>query len=105
MEEPAYSIGGYFNGGNPGEFSPEKRHSDQKPSEHFAVDDLLDFPNEDDAIMADGFLDNLSKNYTADSSIFTSNGSCNSSGSVNHISYHNFAGSHFSSELCVPVID
>ncbi|XP_065867880.1 GATA transcription factor 9-like [Euphorbia lathyris] len=105
MEAPEYFIGGYFNGEAAGDFFPEKRVSDQKPSEHFAVDDLLDFPNDDDAIMADGFFDNISKNYSADSSTFTSNDSCNTSVSGNHIGYHNFADSHFSSELCVPYDD
>ncbi|WCJ40844.1 GATA transcription factor 12 [Euphorbia peplus] len=106
MEAPEYFIGGYYNGGAAAEFFPEKRISDQKPSEHFAVDDLLDFPNDDDAIMADGFFDNISKNYSADSSTFTSNDSCNTSVSGNHRNgYHHIVDSHFSSELCVPCDD
>ncbi|KDP40876.1 hypothetical protein JCGZ_24875 [Jatropha curcas] len=107
MEAPDFFIGGYFCGGAATEFLPEKRISDQKPGEHFAVDDLLDLPNDDDAIMTDGFFDNITKNCTAttDSSTFTSNDSCNSSVSGNHVGYQNFADSHFSSELCVPYDD
>ncbi|KAF2323462.1 hypothetical protein GH714_035577 [Hevea brasiliensis] len=85
MEAPDFFIGGYFSSGAAAEFLPDKRISDQKPGDHFAVDDLLHFPNEDDAIMTDGFFDNITKNCTAtiDSSVFNSNDSSNSSISGN----------------------
>lgn len=106
MEAPDFFIGGNFGRGAAADFFPDKRNSDQKPGDHFAVDDLLHFPNDDDAIMTDGFFDNITKNCTAtiDSSTFNSNDSSNSSISGNHVGHQSFADSHFSSELCVPVI-
>ncbi|OAY36620.1 GATA transcription factor 9 [Manihot esculenta] len=107
MEAPDFFIGGYFGSGAAADFFPDKRNSDQKPGDHFAVDDLLHFPNDDDAIMTDGFFDNITKNCTAtiDSSTFNSNDSSNSSISGNHVGHQSFADSHFSSELCVPYDD
>ncbi|KAF2301162.1 hypothetical protein GH714_020561 [Hevea brasiliensis] len=107
MDAPDFFMGGYCRGGAAAEFFLEKRISDQKPGDHFAVDDLLDFPNEDDAIMTDGFFDNITTNCaaTTDSSTFTSNDSSNSSISGNQVGYQSFADSHFSSELCVPYDD
>lgn len=106
MEVPDFFIGGHYSGGAAAEFLPEKRISEQKPGDHFAVDDLLDFPNEDDATMTDCFFDNITKKcaVTTDSSTFTSNDSSNSSISGNHVGYRSFDDSQFSSELCVPVI-
>ena len=109
MEAPEYFVGGYF-GAETDQFSPDKRHgSDQKPGEPFAIDDLLDFSNAD-AIMSDGFFDNVAGNST-DSSTVTAFDSCNSSisGGDNHFSA-NIASRAFcdpqlsSAELCVPVI-
>lgn len=102
MEMPEIYMGGYFGGaGGAGQYSPEK----QKTTEHFTVDDLLDFSNED-AVMADGFLDNVTANST-DSSTVTAVDSCNS-GSRPHFSAcigsRSFADSQFSGDLCVPVI-
>lgn len=99
---PEIYMGGYFGGaGGAGQYSPEK----QKTTEHFTVDDLLDFSNED-AVMADGFLDNVTANST-DSSTVTAVDSCNS-GSRPHFSAcigsRSFADSQFSGDLCVPVI-
>ncbi|EEF46401.1 GATA transcription factor 9 [Ricinus communis] len=117
MEAPEFFIGGYYSGGaasTAAEFLPEKRMSDQKNGDHFAVDDLLDFPNDDDAaaaaLMNDGFFDNItSKNCTTttdnSSTTFTSNDSSNSSISGKHFGYQSFADSYFSSELCVPYDD
>lgn len=88
---------GYY--GN-GEFSPEK-----KLGEHFAVDDLFDFSNED-VVMTEGFFDSIGAN-SADSSTVTVVDSCNSSvsGGDNHLNGSFGSGdSGFSSELCVPVI-
>ncbi|GAV77551.1 GATA domain-containing protein [Cephalotus follicularis] len=99
MEAPEFFMGGYFGAG--------AGISDQKTGENFAVDDLLDFSN-DDAIMNDGFFDNETKN-SGDSSTVT----CNSSVSgvhenhfTNHVGCRSFAdSSQFSSELCVPYDD
>ncbi|KAK7859937.1 GATA transcription factor 9 [Quercus suber] len=103
MEVPEIYMGGYFGGaGGAGQYSPEK----QKTTEHFTVDDLLDFSNED-AVMADGFLDNVTANST-DSSTVTAVDSCNS-GSRPHFSAcigsRSFADSQFSGDLCVPYDD
>ena len=110
MEAPEYFVGGYFGAGGAEQFSlSEKRHSDQKTGEPFAIDDLLDFSHAD-AIMSDGFFDNVTGNST-DSSTVTAVDSCNSSisGSDNHFAtaivprcYH--SDPQFSGELCVPVI-
>ncbi|KAG5016233.1 hypothetical protein AAZX31_08G199700 [Glycine max] len=108
MEAPEYFVGGYFGAGGAEQFSlSEKRHSDQKTGEPFAIDDLLDFSHAD-AIMSDGFFDNVTGNST-DSSTVTAVDSCNSSisGSDNHFAtaivprcYH--SDPQFSGELCVP---
>ncbi|CAL1378245.1 unnamed protein product [Linum trigynum] len=114
MEAPEYYMSGYFGAGVPATFadySPEKNQKLPSDPSHFVVDDLLDFPNDDDAIMTDGFFDNIAKNCataTADSPAFTSNDSCNSSSTsagANPAAYQSFADSHFSSELCVPYDD
>ncbi|XP_028778954.1 GATA transcription factor 9-like [Neltuma alba] len=108
MEVPEYFVGAYFASGGD-HFSPEKRHSDQKPAEPFAVDDLLDFSHAD-AIMSDAFLDNVAGNST-DSSTGTAIDSCNSSVSrVDNRFSANFGprpfGDHqLSGELCVPYDD
>lgn len=106
MEVPEYFVDGYFGVGGV-HFSPEKRHADQKPGDPFAIDDLLDFSNAD-AIMSDGFFDNVAGNST-DSSTGTAVDSCNSSisGADNRFSANfgsrNFSDPQFSGELCVPV--
>ena len=102
MEVNKYLIGGYFDAGV-GQFSPEKT----KAAEHFTIDDLLDFSNED-AIMTDGCFDNVAGTST-DSSTVTAVDSCNSSvsGSDHHfngnIGSRSFDESRFSDDLCVPV--
>ncbi|CAN1168413.1 GATA transcription factor 9 [Linum perenne] len=92
MQAPEFFMNSYYSG--------EKSH--------FAVDDLLNFPNEGDAIMTDGFFDSISKNC-ADSPAFTAtNHSYNSSSSSTSAgaAYQSFADSHdFSTELCVPYDD
>ncbi|XP_057454374.1 GATA transcription factor 9-like isoform X2 [Lotus japonicus] len=109
MEAPEYFVGGYYGAGGQDQFSPaEKRHTDQKPGEPFAIDDLFDFSNAD-AIMSDGFFDNVAGNST-DSSTVTAVDSCNSSisGGDNNrfaaaIVPRGFASDlHLSGELCVP---
>ncbi|KAL2338038.1 hypothetical protein Fmac_012484 [Flemingia macrophylla] len=105
MEAPEYFVGGYFSAGGADPFSPpEKRHADQKPGEPFAIDDLLDFSHAD-AIMSDGFFDNVAGNST-DSSTVTAVDSCNSSISGSAIVPRGFAGDpQLSGELCVPYDD
>ncbi|KAF8027585.1 hypothetical protein BT93_E0484 [Corymbia citriodora subsp. variegata] len=103
----------YFVGGYPGEFSPEK-----KGGEQFAVDDLLDFPNEEDdaAMMAaaaadGGFFDNVGANSADSSTVTVVDSSCNSSISCgdNNLSgsfgSRSFGDSGFAGELCVPYDD
>lgn len=96
MEVPEFLVGSFFNAGA-GDFSSEKRHSEQKPGEHFTIDDLLDFSH-DEPMVTDGFLDNVAGNST-DSSTVTVVDSCNSSVTGNR----SFGDSHFSGDLCVPV--
>jgi hypothetical protein len=118
MEAPDYFVGGYYGAGVHGgidQFSPEKRHGhgggvvDQKPCETFAIDDLLDFSNAD-AIMSDGFFDNVAGNST-DSSNVTAVDSCNSSGSGGDNRFggtivpYGFSGDvQLNGELCVPIM-
>ncbi|KAG5036482.1 hypothetical protein JHK86_017322 [Glycine max] len=108
MEVPEYFVGSFFGTGGAEQFCPpEKRHSDQKTGEPFAIDDLLDFSHAD-AIMSDGFFDNVAGNST-DSSTVTAVDSCNSSisGSDNRFATtivpRGFPSDpQFSGELCVP---
>ncbi|OMP11703.1 Zinc finger, GATA-type [Corchorus capsularis] len=104
MEAADFFVGGYYGGANGGDFSPEKRmmSGEQKLPESFTVDDLLDFSNED-AIINDGFFDNVAGNST-DSSTVTCNSSV--SGGNNYFSSANLPhSSQFSGELCVPYDD
>lgn len=93
MEATHYFMGGYLR--NTENFSPEKRMSEQKMTENFRVDDLLDFSNED-AVMSDGFPDNVAANST-DSSNFSAN-----SLSHNHLSANFGQNCYLSGDLCVP---
>ena len=106
MEVPEFFVGGYFGAGaGAGDFLAEKRqYSEQKPGEHFAIDDLLDFSN-DDAMVTDGFFDNVAGNST-DSSTVTVVDSCNSSvsgGEQQFSGNRGFSDPQFSGDLCVPV--
>ncbi|BAU00073.1 hypothetical protein VIGAN_10163400 [Vigna angularis var. angularis] len=109
MEAPKYFVGGYFSDGGDDQFSQQdKHHADQKISESFAIDDLLDFSHADD-IMSNGFFDNVAGNST-DSSTVTVVDSCNSSisGSDNRFAAaivpRSYAGDpQFFGKLCVPV--
>lgn len=105
MEASECYIGGGYDGAGWADFSHEK-----KAGEQFAVEDLLDFSNEDEMASGDGFLDNVAAN-SGDSSTGTAVDSCNSSlsGGDNQFSgsfgSRSFGDSSFSGELCVPVID
>ncbi|XP_058115034.1 GATA transcription factor 12-like [Magnolia sinica] len=109
METPEIFHAGYCRAGNP-QFVPEKRHTDPKSGDHFIIEDLLDFSNEDAvAVVADddGTFDAAAGNST-DSSTVTAVDSCNSSfsGSELHFSSElgcrNLSDAHFSGDLCVP---
>lgn len=98
------------------DFSPERRLSDAKNGDHFAIDDLLDFPNDDTAVAVDGGLEAAMNGTSADSSPVTAaDTSCNSSFSVvvnatePHFPPADIGGprcsaaGHFAGELCDPV--
>ncbi|KDP34159.1 hypothetical protein JCGZ_07730 [Jatropha curcas] len=115
MEAPEF----YNQNGFCSPFSNEKHHSlDSKPTgggggDHFIVEDLLDFSNED-AVITDGGVafDNVTGNST-DSSSVTVVDSCNSSSfsgcepcfNGGDIGSRNLADVQFSSDLCVPYDD
>ncbi|XAR69292.1 hypothetical protein NMG60_11000823 [Bertholletia excelsa] len=112
METPEFFQGGYY---NTAQFTPEKRPpSDTKAAaggggEHFAVDDLLDFPG-DDTLVADGIFDGVHGASTESSSV-TVVDSCNSSLSGSDpncpgdMGCRSVADAQFSSDLCVPYDD
>ncbi|KAL5558660.1 hypothetical protein UlMin_034871 [Ulmus minor] len=97
------------------QFAPEKRQSfDNKSNngaDHFVVEDLFDFSNDDDAIVTDGGFDNVTGNST-DSSTLTVIDSCNSTSFSGYdpnfagdIGCRNLPDPQFSSDLCVPYDD
>ncbi|XP_041020195.1 GATA transcription factor 9-like [Juglans microcarpa x Juglans regia] len=98
----------FFHGGFCPEYVYEK--TDNKATaagDHFIVEDLLDFSN-DDAVVTDGTFDTAAGN-SIDSSTVTVVDSCNSSFSggdqnfVGSFGCRNFSDGHFSSDqLCVP---
>lgn len=101
MEAAEHFVGGGYYGCVADDFP-------QKPPEQmqFTVDDLLNFSNEDSAMIGDGFCDNAVAN-SAESSSFNS---CNSSLSggdsyfSNSLGSRNLGDASFSADLCVPVI-
>lgn len=103
MDVPGFFNCGYF-GAGAGDCSLEKKQSDQKPSEHFVVDDLLDFSNEI-GMINEGIFENAAGNST-DSSVVTAIDSCNSSisGGEPQFSSNRISDDcQFAGELCVPV--
>ncbi|KAK9149324.1 hypothetical protein Scep_008081 [Stephania cephalantha] len=101
MEAPEFYHGGYYRAGGIAQFQPENNlHSE----EHFAIDDLLDFTNEDAVVGDGGAFDNFAVN-SADSSALPAVDSCNSSFSGSD--YSHFPGDAacrglLDGELCVP---
>ncbi|KAL4560293.1 hypothetical protein LXL04_032443 [Taraxacum kok-saghyz] len=88
-----------------GSFTPEKRHSDVK-TEHFIIDDLLNFPT-DDTVTGEEAYDDVgdvpNAATSADSSIVTTPvDSCNSS---REFARRSFPDTQFSHDLCVPYDD
>ncbi|GLU22285.1 hypothetical protein SLE2022_383730 [Rubroshorea leprosula] len=96
MEAADFFMGGYFGGS--GDFSPEKI-TEHKTAENFMVDDLFNFSN-DDAIMSDGFPDNVAGNSTHSSTVTRNSGS-----DKNFYSGNLVQNSQFACELCVPYDD
>ncbi|KAK9142063.1 hypothetical protein Syun_011463 [Stephania yunnanensis] len=102
MEAPEFYHGGYYRAGGTAQFQPENNlHSD----EHFAIDDLLDFTNEDAVVGDGGAFDNFAVNSADSSALPGAVDSCNSSFSGSD--YSHFPGDAacrglLDGELCVP---
>lgn len=102
MEGPKFFTGGYNDCGAT-EFVSEKKSSDQKADQHFTVEDLLDFPNDDDDIMAGGFFSDIDGIKTTTKNCTTANHSFTNTHSFSSASVEygqTFADSQFSTELC-----
>ncbi|XP_059303187.1 GATA transcription factor 12-like [Lycium ferocissimum] len=107
MEAPDFFVSGFFSHAVD-EQNPNNNNNNN--SNNFTVDDLLDFPKEDE-VMTDAFFESITGN-SADSSTVTVVDSCNSSvsggdGQFNgNLSCRSFTDAPFpSSELCVPYDD
>ncbi|KAK9058870.1 hypothetical protein SSX86_023714 [Deinandra increscens subsp. villosa] len=87
---------------------PEKRLSDVKTADHFVIDDLLNFPADDDDVVGIGDVNvnynvnNVAGTSTDSSLVTTTVDSCNSSGDGGRRS---LADAQFSHDLCVPYDD
>ncbi|KZV37201.1 GATA transcription factor 12 [Dorcoceras hygrometricum] len=113
METPEVFQTGYYNT----HFTPERHPSDAKNSEQFVIEDLLDIPNDEYMVAADGGGEVGVTGISTDSSALTVvDNSCNSSfsgGSCVEPLFQSadvgggrgFPNGHFSSELCVPYDD
>lgn len=105
MEAPEYFQGTFCQ-----QFSSEtKTPPGAAVADHFIVEDLLDFSNDDAMIITDPTFDSLPRNST-DSSTLNAVDSCNSSSFsgchpnfVADIGSRNLLDANFSSDLCVPV--
>ncbi|KAL6980094.1 hypothetical protein U1Q18_021743 [Sarracenia purpurea var. burkii] len=108
METPEFFHGTYFNNT---QFTPECRISDPKSAggDHFIVEDLLEFPN-DDAGVENGKFGDTVAGGSSESSAITIVESCNSSFSGSgpqlpgDVGCRSFADDQFSSDICVPII-
>ncbi|XVE53751.1 hypothetical protein DITRI_Ditri03aG0027900 [Diplodiscus trichospermus] len=90
------------------QLTPEKPTSG---TDHFIVEDLLDFSN-DDAVITDGALDSYVAGHSTDSSTVTVTDSCNSSSFSGcepnlavDIGCRGFSNGQFAGDLCVPYDD
>ncbi|KAG8375603.1 hypothetical protein BUALT_Bualt10G0117600 [Buddleja alternifolia] len=111
MENPEFFQTSYFKA----QFSSEKRLSDAKNGDHFIIEDLLDFPNDENMVAAEGGALEVAgmTGTSTDSSVTPVDTSCNSSSFSAEPHFHaadiggprSFADGHFSSELCVPYDD
>ncbi|KAL3645921.1 hypothetical protein CASFOL_011101 [Castilleja foliolosa] len=91
--------------------APELFYSDPKNVDHFIIDDLLDFPNDEGPVAADGGLEAaMASGLSTDSSTATIVDTSSNS-SANMVNFHTTdvvgSGPHgqFSSEFCVPYDD
>ncbi|KAE9584627.1 hypothetical protein Lal_00021701 [Lupinus albus] len=100
-----YFVGGYI-GAGANQFSPENRYSEPKHGVPFAVDDLLDFSNAD-AIMSDGFFDNVVGNSIDSSTVAGTVDSGNStiSGTIVPCAFSGGDSQFSGGELYVPYDD
>lgn len=107
MEAPEFFQGGSYCT----QLAPEKPSAGS--GDHFIVEDLLDFSNEDDAVVTDGALDVTSvAGNSMDSSTVTAVDSCNSSSLsgcepnlMGDIGCRDFTDGQFAGDLCVPYDD
>lgn len=107
MEAPEFF---YRPGGTP-QLTPEKRISTDTKPDHFIVEDLFDFSNEEDDNAVNADVNNFTGTSTTESSTVTVVDTCNSSFSncethfLGDIACRNFPGANFSNDLCVPYDD
>ncbi|KGN60319.1 GATA transcription factor 9 [Cucumis sativus] len=105
----------YFQPGFSSQFSTEDRQSSDAnktntaaapptTADHFIVEDLLDFSNDDDVVFTDGTFDNQTPTST-DSSTLTLLDSCNSYPNTGNAHNYHFADANFSTDLGVPYDD
>ncbi|KAF1883739.1 hypothetical protein Lal_00012656 [Lupinus albus] len=71
----------------------------QNNTDQFIVEDLLDFPNDDDSIIIDATFDSVPENSTHSSSLTSFSDPI----SISDTGSHNLVDAHLCSDLCVPV--
>ncbi|KAE9588947.1 putative transcription factor C2C2-GATA family [Lupinus albus] len=70
----------------------------QNNTDQFIVEDLLDFPNDDDSIIIDATFDSVPENSTHSSSLTSFSDPI----SISDTGSHNLVDAHLCSDLCVP---